>query len=77
MEASATSDEVLAAHLHARLFQVAYEATPGAPTAPMLHSSYAKASAQRRMFLEAMDASAWHCENLLVEETPARYTLHN
>ncbi|KDO26689.1 hypothetical protein SPRG_20489 [Saprolegnia parasitica CBS 223.65] len=77
IEASATSQDVLAAHLHARLFQTLYEAAPGAPTVPMLHASYATASAQRRLFLQAMDASPWHCENLLVEETPARYTLHN
>ncbi|OQR84473.1 hypothetical protein ACHHYP_13339 [Achlya hypogyna] len=75
MEESATSADVLAAHLHTRLVQLQLETDPSVPTEPLLNTAYVKASALRRPFLEAMEASAWHCENLLVEDTPARYTL--
>lgn len=72
----ATSSDALGAHLHAVLVQKALEARPPVPDASpwsVVERAYHESRALRGAFVQQLEASEWHTENLLVEEQNSRY----
>uniref|UniRef100_K3XB12 DUF647 domain-containing protein n=1 Tax=Globisporangium ultimum (strain ATCC 200006 / CBS 805.95 / DAOM BR144) TaxID=431595 RepID=K3XB12_GLOUD len=76
LEDDATSKDALCAQLHAALAQKALETTSFADPASawtLVEQTYRESRSLRTEFLERLEQSDWHIENLLVEEQSVRY----
>lgn len=71
----ANSNDALCAHLHAALIQKWLEPSSSAPVNAweVVEQTYQQSKSLQSEFIERLEQSDWHIENLLVEEQSARY----
>ncbi|KAJ0401524.1 hypothetical protein ATCC90586_003543 [Pythium insidiosum] len=77
LEESATSADAMRAHLQALLVQRRLETNEDATPETIVQTAYQESQALGPRFVDLMQRSEWHTDNLLVEEKGMRFRWHS